>query len=95
MGGQAREALLPNVSETTGTRLLRPNEREESVMIVFLKAHAKSILAAIAAGGVAIQAAISDDVITSAEKVAIVLAVLTALGVYAVPNDPPKSPPLS
>jgi hypothetical protein len=58
-------------------------------MQAFLKAHAKSLLAAVAAGGVTLQAAISDDVITSSEKVAIVLAVATALGVYAVPNKPP------
>lgn len=60
-------------------------------MIAFLKAHAKSILAGIVAVGYTAQAALSDDVITSAEKVAIGIAFLTAVGVYVAPNKP--SPP--
>jgi hypothetical protein len=53
--------------------------------------YAKTVVAVLAAALVAIQAALSDDVITNAEKFAIAVAVLTALGVWAVPNQPPPS----
>lgn len=59
--------------------------------MVDIKKYSKSILAAIAAGGYAFQAAISDDVITSAERVGIMLAVATALGVFAAPNQQKSS----
>lgn len=58
--------------------------------LAWLKQYSKSILAALSAGGYAIQAAISDDVITSAEKMGIILAVATAAGVFAVPNRQEK-----
>lgn len=49
-------------------------------------AYAKSIVAGVIAVAYVVQAAISDGVVTSSEGVGIGLAVLTALGVYAVPN---------
>lgn len=48
--------------------------------------YAKTIVAAIVAGGTALSVAMGDDVITSTEAVALTLAVLGALGVYVVPN---------
>jgi hypothetical protein len=48
--------------------------------------YAKTVVAAVVAGGTAVGAAITDSTITGNEWVAIGLAVLTALGVYAVPN---------
>ena len=56
---------------------------------------AKTIVAALLAGAYALQAAITDDVVTDTEWFGIGLAVLTALGVWAVPNAraseiPPK-----
>ncbi len=50
---------------------------------------AKLIAAAVAAAGVVVISAWSDQVITSAEWVQIALAVLGALGVWAVPNSRP------
>lgn len=47
----------------------------------------KAVAATVAAGAIAAQAAITDDVITSGEWVTIGLAVLGALGVYAAKND--------
>lgn len=58
--------------------------------LAWLKQYSKSILAALSAGGYAVSAALSDDRITSAERVTIVLAVLTAAGVFAVPNRQEK-----
>lgn len=59
--------------------------------------YAKSVVAALFAAVTVAHAAISDDVYTSTEIVGTVLAVLTALGVYATPNaresDPPSPPP--
>ena len=52
---------------------------------------AKFIVAAVAAGVLALQVALSDNAITSTEAVTVALAVLGALGVYAVPNTPPDS----
>jgi len=50
---------------------------------------AKFIVAAVAAGVLALQVALSDNAITSTKAVTVALAVLGALGVYAVPNSPP------
>jgi hypothetical protein len=52
--------------------------------------YAKTVVAAVVAGGTAVGAAITDSTITGSEWVAIGLAVLTALGVYAVPNADAK-----
>lgn len=52
--------------------------------------YAKTIVAAVLGGGYALQAALSDDTITNTEWVGIGLAVLIALGVWAVPNETPK-----
>jgi hypothetical protein len=49
---------------------------------------AKFLVAAATAALVAVGAAITDDVITTAEWVAIALAALGAVGVYVVPNKP-------
>lgn len=51
--------------------------------------YAKFIIAGLAAGAVALQAAITDDVVTTAEWVGIGISVLGALGVWLVPNKPP------
>lgn len=49
--------------------------------------YAKSIVAAVTAGGAALGTALADDVVTSGEWVGVALAVLGALGItYAVPN---------
>lgn len=48
--------------------------------------YAKTIVAVLGAVAAAGAAAISDGNLSSSEIVTIVLAVLTALGVYAVPN---------
>ncbi len=48
--------------------------------------YAKFIVAALAAGLVAAQTAITDGTITTAEWVTIVLAALGALGVWLIPN---------
>jgi hypothetical protein len=54
--------------------------------------YAKTIVAAAAAGCVALGAALSDDTVTTAEWVTIALACLGALGVYLVPNKPAEPP---
>lgn len=51
-----------------------------------LPEYAKTVVAAVAAGAVALSTALNDGVITAGEGVTIGLAVLGALGVYAVPN---------
>jgi hypothetical protein len=48
--------------------------------------YAKTIVAAVLAAAYTLQAALADDTVTTTEGVGIGLAVLTALGVYAVPN---------
>lgn len=48
----------------------------------------KAILAALGAAAVAVQTAITDDVITDAEKVTIAIAIITAITVYGKANDP-------
>lgn len=50
---------------------------------------AKTIVAAIAAGVGAVVAATTDGVVTTNEMILVALAVLTALGVYVVPNSDP------
>ena len=50
--------------------------------------YAKLVVAALAAGAVALNAAVTDGTITNGEWVTIGLAVLGALGVWAVPNKP-------
>jgi hypothetical protein len=51
-----------------------------------LSAYVKTVVAAAAAGAVAVNAAVTDSVVTNGEWVTIGLAVLGALGVYAAPN---------
>lgn len=50
--------------------------------------YAKAVVAGVLGGAYALQAAISDNVITNTEWVGIGTAVLIALGVLAVPNSP-------
>jgi hypothetical protein len=50
--------------------------------------YAKFVAALVAAGLVALQTALTDGTVTSAEWVTIGLAVLGAVGVLAVPNRP-------
>lgn len=47
---------------------------------------AKTIVAAVAAGVAAVVAATTDGTVTTNEMILVGLAVLTALGVYTVPN---------
>ena len=55
--------------------------------------YAKAIVAALTAGLIAAQTAITDGHITSSDWVTIALAALGALAVYAVPNaTPPQEP---
>lgn len=51
--------------------------------------YSKFIVAAIAAGGLALSAVLTDDTVTYDEALTVALAVLAALGVYALPNTPP------
>jgi|GEM_PF-3505606 len=51
-----------------------------------VSAVAKTIVAAIGAGITAATVAMGDDTISSTEAITVALAVLTALGVYVVPN---------
>jgi hypothetical protein len=50
--------------------------------------YSKFIVAALAAGAVALQSAITDGTVSAAEWVTIAIAVLGALGVWAFPNKP-------
>lgn len=61
-------------------------------MLVRLSPYFKSIAAALGAAGIAVQAALTDGEITTAEWLTIGIAVLTALGVYQVENRPAPSP---
>lgn len=54
---------------------------------------AKGIVALVTAGVAAVSAVISDGVVTNEELVFVGLALLTALGVYEVPNSPSATPP--
>ena len=62
-------------------------------MAEWIKRYRKFIVAGVAAGAVALQAALTDSVVTNAEWVTIGLAVAAALGVVVVPNAP--KPPAS
>jgi hypothetical protein len=53
-----------------------------------VSSYAKFIVAAVVAGGTALTVALGDNVLTATEGITVVLAVLGALGVYAVPNAP-------
>lgn len=53
--------------------------------------YAKLIVAAIGAGAQALAVALGDDVLGSTEVVTVALAILTALGVYQVPNQTDES----
>jgi hypothetical protein len=48
--------------------------------------YAKTIVAAVVAGGVALTVAMGDNTLTATEGISVALAVLGALGVYVVPN---------
>ncbi len=48
--------------------------------------YAKTIVAGVLAAATAASTALGDNVLSTSETVTIVLAVLTALGVYVVPN---------
>lgn len=61
-------------------------------MLGKIRPYYKSIAAALGAAALALQSAITDGEITTAEWVAIGIAVLTALGVYQVENRPATSP---
>lgn len=58
------------------------------MLMRYVRKYAKFLVAAAAAAAVALQAAYTDDVVTNAEWVAVVLAALGALGVVVVPNKP-------
>lgn len=53
----------------------------------------KSFVAVLVAGLTVLASAITDDKVTNAEWVNIALAVVGALGVYALPNRPPAGEP--
>lgn len=55
--------------------------------------YAKSILAGALAAGYALQAALSDNVVTNTEWVGIGTAALIAVGVLVVPNAPQNGAP--
>ncbi|MDG4796227.1 hypothetical protein [Micromonospora sp. WMMD1082] len=50
--------------------------------------YAKTIVAAVVAGATALTVAMGDDVLTTTEGITVALAILGALGVYAIPNAP-------
>lgn len=49
--------------------------------------YAKSVVAVVGAGIAALQLALDDGIIVGQEWTAIVIAVVTAIGVYLVPNE--------
>lgn len=51
-----------------------------------MRGYLKALVAALTAGGVALQAALTDDAVTSTEWVTIGLAVVGAVAVLLVPN---------
>jgi threonine/homoserine efflux transporter RhtA len=58
-----------------------------------LGSYAKSIVAAVTAGGAALGTALADDTVTTGEWVGVALAVLGALGItYVVPNAKTSDP---
>lgn len=58
-----------------------------------MRRYAKAIVAALVPILLAVQAALSDNAITQSEWVAILLAALGAVGVWAAPNRPPVGEP--
>ena len=52
-----------------------------------MKGYAKSVVAVVGAGIAALQLALDDGIIVGQEWTAIVIAVVTAIGVYLVPNE--------
>ena len=61
-------------------------------MLEKLSPYRKSIMAALGAAALAVQTALTDGKIESAEWWIIGIAVLTALGVYQLENKPAPSP---
>jgi hypothetical protein len=55
--------------------------------------YAKTVVATVTAGATVLGSALTDNNISGTEWVGIGLAVLTALGVYAVPNAPKSDRP--
>jgi hypothetical protein len=55
--------------------------------------YAKTVVATVIAGATVLGSALTDNNISGTEWVGIGLAVLTALGVYAVPNAPKSDRP--
>jgi hypothetical protein len=53
-----------------------------------MKKYAKTVASAVAAGAVALVAALTDNSVSPGEWVTIGLAVLGAVGVFAIPNTP-------
>ncbi|XTZ18200.1 hypothetical protein ACQSSU_12900 [Micromonospora echinospora] len=54
--------------------------------------YAKTIVAALVAGGTAATVAMGDDVLTTTEGITVALAILGAFGVYVVPNAKDDQP---
>lgn len=52
--------------------------------------YTKTVVTAVTAGLVALGAALTDDVVSREEMIAVVIAIATGLGVYATPNGKPK-----
>ena len=52
----------------------------------------KAVVAVVGAVATAVATALTDDTITSGEWALVAVAVLTALGVYGIPNSPPPNP---
>ena len=53
--------------------------------------YAKTIVAGIVAGGMALTVALGDDTLTATEGITVALAILGAFGVYVVPNAKDES----
>lgn len=53
-----------------------------------VSSYAKFVVAAVLAAATALTVAVGDGGFSSSDAVTVVLAVLSALGVYAVPNKP-------
>jgi len=67
----------------------QPPPKKEKKVSVNLGPYGKAIVAALGAGALYL----TDNVFSVADGVDIALAVLTALGVYALPNVPSPAPP--
>jgi peptidoglycan/LPS O-acetylase OafA/YrhL len=57
-----------------------------------LSRYRKAIVAVVGAAAVAVTAALTDGSIDPSEVGGIIVAILTALGVYSIPNNPPANP---